>query len=173
MTRRRVVLTLTLLLLLLPLAAVAGLYALALASRDGAAPGLVDGRLAPCDVPSHCVCSDCGGAAGHVAPLVTAGAAEDAAWAALVAAVADTGGRVVRSADGYLAAEYRSSLFGFVDDLEARRDDYEGVIQLRSASRVGRADLGANRARVEALREAFRDRIAVHEANPASRREAR
>ena len=50
-------------------------------------------------------------------------------------------------------AEIRSPLFGFVDDLELRIDPDRARVDVRSASRVGRSDLGANRRRVEVLRE--------------------
>jgi uncharacterized protein (DUF1499 family) len=41
----------------------------------------------------------------------------------------------------------------FVDDVEFWVDPAAGVVQVRSASRVGRKDLGVNRARIEAIRE--------------------
>ena len=53
----------------------------------------------------------------------------------------------------YLHAECRSLVLGFVDDLEFLRDDAQGVIQVRSASRMGHSDLGVNRARVERIRK--------------------
>jgi len=40
----------------------------------------------------------------------------------------------------------------FVDDLEFWFDADSGVIQVRSASRVGRSDFGLNRRRIEDLR---------------------
>jgi len=42
-----------------------------------------------------------------------------------------------------------------VDDVEFWIDAPNQVIHFRSASRVGRGDLGANRARVEAIRAAW------------------
>jgi uncharacterized protein (DUF1499 family) len=54
----------------------------------------------------------------------------------------------------YLRAECRSRVFRFVDDLELLFDDAAGVVRYRSASRVGRSDLGVNRRRVDALRAA-------------------
>jgi uncharacterized protein (DUF1499 family) len=52
----------------------------------------------------------------------------------------------------YLHAECASAVFGFVDDLELQLRASEGRIAVRSASRLGRSDLGVNRRRVEALR---------------------
>ena len=40
----------------------------------------------------------------------------------------------------------------FVDDVEFWVDPAAGVVQVRSASRVGRKDFGVNRARIENVR---------------------
>ena len=62
------------------------------------------------------------------------------------------GARVVMADDGYLYAQFTSRWMKYVDDLELWFDASAGVVQVRSASRLGQSDLGANRARVEALR---------------------
>lgn len=59
---------------------------------------------------------------------------------------------------GYLHAESTSRIFRFVDDLEVYLDAPRGELVVRSASRVGRSDMGVNGERVEALRAAFRER---------------
>ncbi len=59
--------------------------------------------------------------------------------------------RVVSASGRYLHAEERSRLFRFVDDLELLAAS-DGELVVRSASRVGRSDLGVNRRRVERLR---------------------
>lgn len=51
----------------------------------------------------------------------------------------------------YLHAEVRSKIFRFVDDLELLVTPSRELI-VRSASRVGRGDMGVNAARVEELR---------------------
>ena len=58
---------------------------------------------------------------------------------------------IVAATEDYVHAACRTRL-GFVDDLECRLCPAEGVIHVRSASRTGIYDFGANRARVEALR---------------------
>ena len=62
--------------------------------------------------------------------------------------------RIVRSADDYLHAEFRSAVFGFVDDMEFYFSP-PGTIEVRSASRTGYYDFGVNRERVEAVRARF------------------
>ena len=62
------------------------------------------------------------------------------------------GASVVTQRDDYLNAQFKSRWMGFVDDVEFWADPAAGVIQLRSASRLGRKDFGVNRARIEDIR---------------------
>ena len=120
---------------------------LALSSCAAAGPsGLDGGRLRACPGSPNCVNSEEGG----VAPLPAAG---EAGWARLREAVASLGGSIEREGDEYLHATFRSRFFGFVDDLECRRDG--DVAQVRSASRTGWWDMGVNRRRVESIRRAL------------------
>lgn len=128
-----------------------GLLVLALMSRQGQPPGLVDGRLAPCPASPNCVCSESGTAAAHATESLPLPVGPEP-LATLRDAVVAVGGEVKVAAGAYLAASFRSRLFGFVDDLELRLEPDAGVVQVRSASRVGHSDLGANRRRVDELR---------------------
>ncbi|MFT6766081.1 MAG: hypothetical protein ACJA1Y_000108, partial [Burkholderiaceae bacterium] len=49
-----------------------------------------------------------------------------------------------------------TKLLGFVDDLEFWFNPQAQVIELRSASRLGREDFGTNRKRIEAIRAAYK-----------------
>ena len=62
---------------------------------------------------------------------------------------------IIKNQPGYLYAQCRTRWLRFTDDLEFYLDEPAGVIQVRSASRLGKGDLGVNRARVEALRWQF------------------
>jgi len=144
-------------LLVLLLVGVPVLFAiLGVVSRQGEPPGLADGRLAPCPDRPNCVSSEeTPGSRAHVAPLVW----REGAMTVLEAEIRDMGGRIHARENDYLAAEFSSRLFGFVDDLEVRADEPRGVIHLRSASRVGYSDGGVNRARVTALRARYEARM--------------
>ena len=111
--------------------------------------------LPGCGGKGNCVCSEGDTAeARRVAPLPV-GADPAAAWGRLRAALDELGGDV-RSDDGAtLHAVFTTPVLRFPDDLHARLDAGAGVIHLRSQSRVGRGDLGANRKRVEKLRAAY------------------
>ncbi len=62
---------------------------------------------------------------------------------------------ILKVEETYLYAEFRSKTLGYVDDFEARVDAATNLIHVRSASRLGRRDMGANRARVEMIRAKF------------------
>ena len=130
------------------------LIALSVASRKEPDMGLVDGRLSSCPATPNCVCSECSVDDASIEPLGYTGTAEEA-WARLKRVIAETGGEVMDEKDGYLHAVYKTPLLRFVDDVEFRQDTNQQVIHVRSASRVGRSDFGANRKRVEKIRVAF------------------
>lgn len=114
--------------------------------------GVNDGQLAPCPTRPNCVSSDAADAEHHVAAYVL-NAAPEPSWATvreIVAAYPRT--TIVTVDDTYLHAECRSRLFGFVDDLELHLRPDDAIIAIRSASRVGYSDLGANRTRVDEIR---------------------
>ncbi|MDS4050636.1 DUF1499 domain-containing protein [Accumulibacter sp.] len=91
----------------------------------------------------------------YIAPLPAPGDGQ-AKLARLKAIVeAQSGATVVESRPDYLYAQYRSRLLGFVDDAEFWLDARQGVIHVRSASRLGYHDLQVNRQRIETLRERF------------------
>jgi len=112
--------------------------------------GPVDGELRDCPEKPNCVCSqeDADDPDHLVAPL-------QADWAELVELVkADGATEVVEENAGYLWVTYQTPIMGYIDDVEflAAGD----LIHVRSASRLGRSDLGANRKRVERIRAALR-----------------
>jgi uncharacterized protein (DUF1499 family) len=120
--------------------------------------GVHDGQLLPCSWKPNCVNSmtDAGTDPSHaIAPFKLPGT-PDAGWAALVALVR---GRervtIVKEESGYLHAEFKSRGMGYVDDVEFLLDAKGGVVQVRSASRLGIRDFGVNRARIESIRDQF------------------
>lgn len=63
---------------------------------------------------------------------------------------------IVTATDNYIHVECKSRIFRFIDDLELYFNSSNGIISIRSASRVGYWDFGANRRRVELLRSELR-----------------
>jgi uncharacterized protein (DUF1499 family) len=65
------------------------------------------------------------------------------------------GSKLIKSEGYYLYYEFETQLLKFIDDVEFLLDEKTGTIQMRSASRLGRKDLGANRTRLEKIRSLF------------------
>ena len=86
-------------------------------------------------------------------PLHGDGPASIAKIKSVVAAM--DGAQVVNSDSDYLYAQYTTRLMKFVDDVEFWYDPTARVVQVRSASRVGKGDMGVNRKRIEAVRAAL------------------
>jgi len=128
--------------------AVGGLFFLGQKSRTGTPLGLINGALAPCPDKPNCENSEGWQSQDeNVAPL------PQEAWEKIADAVTGLGGEIVTTRDDYIAATFTSSIFGFVDDVEFRKA--ADMVHVRSGSRVGHSDMGANRKRVEALRAAM------------------
>ena len=128
-------------------------------SRAGEPPGLFDGQLRPCPGPPNCVCSEYPADAEHyVEPLDITGLSADDAMRLLKHVIADLGGEVGIDYGDYIAATFTSDLWGFADDLELRVDPQGNRVHLRSASRVGYGDMGANRERVERIKRSYREK---------------
>jgi uncharacterized protein (DUF1499 family) len=62
---------------------------------------------------------------------------------------------IVDAKPNYIYAHAKTKVLKFVDDVEFWVNPAKGVIDVRSASRLGREDFGVNRARVEAIRAAY------------------
>ncbi len=60
--------------------------------------------------------------------------------------------KIVEEKPNYIRAEFTSLLWRFVDDVEFLFDESLKLIHVRSASRLGRSDLGVNRKRIETIR---------------------
>lgn len=116
-----------------------------------------DGKLAPCPATPNCVSSDATDSSHRIKPLEV-GTDPKPAWQALIAYLKNDPSYVIQVQKGnYLRAEARTKLLGFVDDVEFQLRPAKGQIAMRSASRVGYSDLGTNRRRLEAVRQALQD----------------
>lgn len=138
------------------------LLVLSVSSRKQPELGLIDGRLRSCPARPNCVCSETGYSGEAVDPLGYS-IAHEAAWRTLRQAILATGGVIVREQGPYLHATYQTPVMRFIDDVELRLDQDLHVIHIRSASRVGHSDLGANRRRVARIRKAFDEQVRMRE----------
>ena len=109
--------------------------------------GVKDGKLTACPGTPNCVNSQSNDAQSQIQPLPTASIAE-------IKQVIDAmeGATIIEETGNYLYAEFKSKLMGYVDDVEFYLDSETNAVQVRSASRLGKSDLGVNRKRVEEIR---------------------
>ena len=130
---------------------------LSIDSRKARETGLLNGKLLPCPGTPNCVVSEDSGKDSYIEPLTFSGE-PGAAWEHAKEALTGLGGRIEKDTGDYLWATFRSRIWRFVDDTELRLDAAGKAIHVRSASRVGKGDLGVNRKRVERLRNLFKTR---------------
>ncbi len=131
----------------------------------GSAPkalGVQDGRLVAPSTTPNSVSSQADLYPDHpqrdyarVAPLRYAGNGA-AAMAKLAAVLRQTdGATIVTERPDYIQVRFETALLRFNDDAEFWLDSAPGLIQVRSASRIGQSDLGVNRQRIESIRNRF------------------
>ncbi|MCY7314205.1 MAG: DUF1499 domain-containing protein [Rubrivivax sp.] len=125
--------------------------------------GLRDGRLKAPSATDNSVSSQAAlwpdqpqAAAAQIAPLGWIGQPPDGRATldrveAIVRALPRA--QIVKREADYLQATVTTQLMKYTDDLEFWLDRGQGVVHVGSASRLGRKDLGVNRARVEAIRQ--------------------
>ncbi|MCU0928822.1 MAG: DUF1499 domain-containing protein [Burkholderiaceae bacterium] len=122
-------------------------------------PGVRDGRLKPPSATPNSVSSQAALYPDHpqrtyaqIDPLPATDGDPRATIARLATLLAERpDARIVEQRPDYLRVEFTTRWLKFVDDAEFWADP-TGVVQVRSASRLGESDLGVNRERVEALR---------------------
>ena len=124
--------------------------------------GVRDGKLKPPSMTENSVTSQTALYPDHpqrkyadIAPLRLKG--DGPATLARIKAIVESmdGAKAIKSEPDYLYAQFTTKLMKYVDDVEFWYDPAAKVIQVRSASRVGRGDLGVNRNRIEAVRSAL------------------
>ena len=125
--------------------------------------GVSNGRLKPPSPTRNSVSSQAALYPDHpqrayaeIKPLPLKHGSAAASLQVLAAVLASMPGiKLVQQGPDYLHAEAETRWLKFVDDLEFWANPAPGVIELRSASRLGREDFGVNRERIEAIRAAY------------------
>lgn len=117
--------------------------------------GVQGGLLQECPDKPNCVCSQSAKADHKIESLPRKGSPQDSMQRLVQVVQAMKGSRIVEQKDDYLYVEFTSALLRFVDDVEFYFPAAKNVIEVRSASRIGRSDFGVNRKRVEAIRQAL------------------
>ena len=124
--------------------------------------GVTNGRLQPPSLTPNSVSSQAALYRDHpqrvyadIAPLNYTGDGQVAMTQLAMILKSSERTAVITQDPGYIYAQSTTTVLQFTDDLEFWLDSQNAVIQVRSASRLGRKDFGANRARIEAIRARF------------------
>lgn len=150
--RRRKLVLFLLVLAVIPIRALA---MLSLFSGRPTSLGVINDHLADCPPSANCVCSQATDPEHRMEPMQFSGTPAEAMNRLKVIIAAMPRSKVVTADERYMHVEFASLIFRFVDDVEFLIDPATKTIHFRSASRVGRSDLGVNRKRMEEVRQKF------------------
>lgn len=107
-----------------------------------------DDTLPPCPDTPNCVSTEAIRESQRVSTVPFTGDPTHAMARAKAALLAEPRATITVEGASSLHAECRSLVFRFVDDVDIVVDPVAQVYRFRSASRIGRSDLGVNRKRI-------------------------
>lgn len=128
-------------------------------SKPPANLGVVDGQLASCPDSPNCVSTQAEDEEHGIDPIHYEGDTATVQQLLKESLSERPRTKIVTEKENYLHAEVTSLIFRFVDDVEFWIDEEHKLIHFRSASRVGRSDLGVNRKRMESLRQTINRKL--------------
>lgn len=117
--------------------------------------GIKNGQLEECPTTPNCVNSQTKDEKHFIEPILIEAKPPEARNYILKVLRELKQSKIIVVADDYIRAEFISKIFRFVDDVEFYFPDTKSkklLIHVRSSSRVGYSDLGANRRRIEQIR---------------------
>ena len=117
--------------------------------------GLINGKFYPCPETPNCVSTQSIDEQHKIKPITYDSSLEKAKEKIVKIINSIKRTEIITHTNDYIHSEFKSKLFKFVDDVEFYFDDNEKIIHFKSASRVGRSDLGVNRKRMENIRKKF------------------
>jgi len=113
--------------------------------------GVADGKLSPCPTRPNCVNSFAADEEHKIDPFKFSVPPKELMQNLKSVVSSREGAQIVEEKELYLRAEFTSSFFKFVDDVEFLIEPDTQTLHCRSASRVGYSDMGANRDRIVAI----------------------
>jgi uncharacterized protein (DUF1499 family) len=125
--------------------------------RDAVAHGVENGRLSPCPDTPNCVSTMENDDEHSVPPIAISVSGDDVMRRAKDVLLSLPRTELIEERANYLRAESRSALFRFIDDVEVYVPEGESVLHFRSASRVGKSDMGVNKKRYEQFKAGLQE----------------
>ncbi len=128
--------------------------------RPHVARGLQNGMLLPCPQTPNCATTSGKQDVLSEKPLTYYGFTREEAREAIIYVINELGNATIKEqGNNYFWVECRSRLLRFSDDLEIYLPEKQKVVHIRSASRIGYYDFGANQKRIDDIRKLFRKKI--------------
>jgi uncharacterized protein (DUF1499 family) len=126
--------------------------------------GIKTEQLTPCPNSPNCVVSQISDKEHFILPILFSGTQQDAQQRLLKILENFAHTNIVSVRENYIRVEFRTKVFGFVDDAEfyfSQTENNKITINVRSASRIGYSDFGVNRKRIEQIRNIFKDDVKI------------
>ncbi len=119
--------------------------------------GVQNEKLSLCPDTPNCVCSQCleEDKVHYIQPFIYQQSLEEVYESLVQTIESDKSAKIKTKDSNYIYVQYTSKIFRFVDDVEFYFPPDEKIVHVRSASRIGKSDLGVNRERIEKLRKSI------------------
>ncbi|MEH6457765.1 MAG: DUF1499 domain-containing protein [Cocleimonas sp.] len=121
--------------------------------------GISNDQLMPCPDSPNCVNSKATDNEHSIQPILFNGTSKKAQERLLQILNNLKRAKMAVVEDNYIRFKFTSLIFRFVDDVEfyfPSTETEKVIIHIRSASRIGYSDFGANRKRIEQIRSKFK-----------------
>jgi uncharacterized protein (DUF1499 family) len=119
-------------------------------SKEKKSPNIVRLQLQACPNKPNCINTEYPEQTSHYRPPLTYSEQKPELVISRVKnIILEMGGLIIEESKFNLSATFTSSFFGFVDDFDIRLNHPEHQLHIRSASRSGYSDFGANKRRVD------------------------
>lgn len=148
--------TLAIIIAIIVVAGVALRLAVPSLSSTSVATGIISNNgqstLGDCPDMPNCYGSEASRAEQTVTRMALTNPASDAINTLATIVSSQPGTQIVTQDERYLHATFSTRIMGYTDDVEFLISDDQQSVQMRSASRIGKSDLGANAKRLTLLR---------------------
>ena len=129
-------------------------------SGDGSdSLGVREGKLRPCPDRPNCVSTQSERRRHAMTPLPYLQTLEVSREKILSIIKGIKRAKIIKYTETYIHAEFKTSLWHFVDDVEFFLDENARVVHFRSSSRFGYYDFGLNRRRMKEISEKYLDAL--------------
>lgn len=116
------------------------------------------GVFANCPEKPNCVSTKESNKKNYIEPIKYLSSLDEAKTVLILTINSFNSSKIKDEQESFIYVEFVSEIFGFVDDAEFYFIK-PGIIDFRSASRIGYSDLGVNRERMEIIRDKFNDLV--------------